>query len=153
MANLLNDLVYVDLGDVRDTSDVFSGVVLSDSKLTKIITESQMIIDDYIWYYGVPYVEWQSFIFPVKEEGVSIIPTDIKLATIQIAEYLYLEWPTTLSQLSKKEVKSEKNLSRSVDYSEQASWSYKQFIDSVQIPKKTLNILNKYKSQFISQTV
>jgi len=153
MVNLLDDLVYVSLQDARDTSDVFTAVVPTDIELTVFITEAQRIIDEYIWYYSKPFVETQTYIFPVDDDWASLIPTDIKIATIQIAEYLYLEWPTTLAQLSKKEVDSEKNLSRSVTYSKWANWSYYQYVDSIQIPKKTLNILNKYRSQFISQVI
>ncbi len=161
MANLLADLVYTTLADARDTSDVFTTTVPIDAELTTLLTEAQWIIDDYIGHYGVPFVEWQNFIFPVCADDpivcgsctTSLIPTDIQIATIQIAEYLYLEWPTTLAQLSKKEVDAEKNISRSVTYNKWASWSYKQYIESLQIPKKTLNILNKYRSQFINQVI
>lgn len=160
MANLLDDLVYVTLQNARDTSSVLAGDPPNDAELTTLLTRAQRIIDEYIGYYWVPFVEWQTFIFPVCWDDAvcwtcttSLIPTDIQIATIQIAEYLYLQWPTTLSQLSKKEVKSEKNISRSVTYSSWASGSYRQYLESIQIPKKTLNILNKYRSQFIPQTV
>ena len=160
MTNLLDDLVYTTLANARDTSDVFTASVPIDAELTTLLTEAQWIIDDYIGYYWTPFVEWQTFIFPVCDDvpvcgtcTSGSVPTDIQIATIQIAEYLYLQWPTTLAQLSKKEVDSESNLSRSVSYNKWASGSYRQYIESIQIPKKTLNILNKYRSQFIWQVV
>ena len=65
MANLLDDLVYVTLQDARDTSDVFTATVPTDAELTTLLTEAQWIIDTYLVYYGVPFVEDQTFIFPV----------------------------------------------------------------------------------------
>ena len=134
MANLFDDLVYVTLQDARDTSPVLSWTPPTDAELTTLLTQAQWIIDYYIGYYGVPFVEWQTFIFPICADdpitcwtcNTSLIPKDIMIATIQIAEYLYLQWPTTLSQLSQKEVKSEKNISRSVTYSSWANWDYRQ---------------------------
>lgn len=148
MANLYNQLVYVSLQDARDTSDVFTATVPSDWDLTTLITKAQWIIDEYIGWYGTKFVETQTFIFPINIDDISTIPTDIKLATIQIAEYLYLSWATTLSQLSPVEVKSESNLWRSVTYENKAT------VETIQIPQKTLAILNKYKwNTFIWQVI
>ena len=159
MTNLLDDLVYVSLADARETSDVFDATTPTDAELTTLLTEAQWIIDEYIGYYGTPFEEDQTFIFPLCEDDVpvcwscttSLIPVDIKIATIQIAEYLYLQGETTLSQLSAQQIQSEKNISRSITYNDNASGSYRQYVESIQIPKKTLNILNKYRSQFIQQ--
>jgi hypothetical protein len=148
MSNLYNELVYVSLQDARDTSDVFWATVPVDADLTTLITKAQWIIDNYIGWYWIPFVDTQTFIFPVNMDDVSTIPTDIKLATIQIAEYLYLSWSTTLSQLSPVQVKSESNLWRSVTFDNQST------IDTIQIPQKTLSILNKYKwNTFIWQVI
>jgi len=148
MSNLYNELVYVSLTDARDTSDVFSATVPTDTDLTTLITKAQRIIDEYIGWYGTKYSDTQTFIFPVDIESVSTMPTDIKLATIQIAEYLYLQWATTLSQLSTASVKKESNLWRSVEFSNSAT------LETIQIPQKTLNILNKYKwNSFIWQVI
>ena len=146
MANLLSNLVYVSLQDARDTSDLFSATVPSDWDLTVLITRAQWIIDNYIWFYGTKYDETQTFIFPVDVEDVSTIPTDIKIATVQIAEYLYLQGTTTLSQLNTTSVKSESNLGRSVTYAETTT-------QTKEIPEKTLNILNKYKATFIWKVI
>lgn len=89
MANLLDDLVYVTIDDVRDSSRILaSNAKPTDSVLTQLITESQWIIDTYIGSYGEKEVETQTFIFPIVDDG---IPNDIKLATVRIAEQLYLQ--------------------------------------------------------------
>lgn len=89
MANLLDDLVYVTIADARDTSRILSNNAKpTDIVLTQLLTESQWVIDTYIGSYGEKEVETQTFIFPIVDDG---IPNDIKLATVRIAEQLYLQ--------------------------------------------------------------
>ena len=89
MANLLDDLVYVTIDDARDTSRILSNNAKpTDTVLTQLLTESQWVIDTYIGSYGEKEVETQTFIFPIVDDG---IPNDIKLATVRIAEQLYLQ--------------------------------------------------------------
>lgn len=89
MANLLDDLVYVTLDDVRETSRILaSNAKPIDTVLTQLITESQWVIETYIGSYGEKEDEAQAFIFPTVDDG---IPNDIKLATVRIAEQLYLQ--------------------------------------------------------------
>jgi 3-hydroxyisobutyrate dehydrogenase-like beta-hydroxyacid dehydrogenase len=45
ITNLLNEVVYVTLAEARDTSDVFTTTVPDDNHLSKIITQTQWIID------------------------------------------------------------------------------------------------------------
>ena len=145
MANLLNELVYITLTDCKETSATLSTV--ADAVLTQIITESQYTIDNYIWSYGEKVVSTQSFIFPTVIDSV---PSDIKLATVWITEQLYLQG-SSLWSIKGEKVIEESNMSRSVKYSDKES--YLSSIKSVNIPKKALNVLDKYKSNFIWQVV
>jgi len=153
MANLLSDLVYVDLDDVKDTSEIIVDGTPSDAVLTKLVTNAQYIIDEYIIAYWEPFSETQDFIFPIEnEDSESEIPTDIKLATIRIVEYLYLKGTENEASLKGKEVNQEKNLGRSVVYSENTGW-YNKSVETIQIPKKALNVLDKYRQTFIWQKI
>lgn len=145
MTNLLNELVYITLSDARDTSEVFTATVPTDAVLTKLITQAQILIDTYIWYYDEPAVEWQSFIFPII--GETTIPSDIKIATVWITEQLY----TLGTSIEKDKVISESNMSRRIDFSDKQS--YTNYMESIWIPKRALNILNKYKNSFIWQVI
>jgi len=148
MVNLLNEIVYVSLLDARDTSNVLPAApTLSDANLTKLITQSQWIIDTYIQSYWEKVVSTQSFIFPIVDDA---IPQDIKLATVWITEQLYLEW-NALSVLKGDKITSESNMSRSIWYSDK--WSYDNYIETIGMPKKVINILSKYKSNFIWQVI
>jgi len=148
MANLLDDLIYVTLEDVRESSRILaSNAKPTDSVLTQLITESQWIIDTYIGSYGTKEVETQTFIFPTEDDW---IPTDIKLATVRIAEQLYLQGDNLWS-LKWDRVVSESNLSRSVSYSDK-EWHISS-VETINIPKKALNVLDKYKSSFIWQVI
>lgn len=145
MTNLLNELVYISLGDARDTSDIFTSTVPSDATLTKLITQAQILIDTYIGYYDEPAVEWQSFIFPITWE--TEIPDDIKIATVWVTEQLY----TLGTSIDKDKITSESNMSRRIDFSDKQS--YNNYMESIWIPKRALNILNKYKNSFIWQVI
>lgn len=69
MANLLDDLIYVTLEDVRESSRILANNAKpTDSVLTQLITESQWIIDTYIGSYGTKEVETQTFIFPTEDD-------------------------------------------------------------------------------------
>lgn len=148
MANLLDDLVYVTLDDVRETSRILaSNAKPTDTVLTQLITESQWVIETYIGSYGEKEDEAQAFIFPTVDDG---IPNDIKLATVRIAEQLYLQGDNLWS-LKGDRVVSESNLSRSVSYSDK-EWHISS-VETINIPKKALNVLDKYKSSFIWQVI
>jgi len=148
MTNLLDELVYVSLEDARDTSSVLpDNPTLTDTNLTKLITQAQWIIDTYIQSFWEKVVSTQSFIFPTIDDA---IPQDIQLATVWVTEQLYLEG-TTLSVLKGEKITSESNMSRSIWYSDKGS--YQEYIDTIGVPKKVINILNKYKSSFIWQVI
>lgn len=144
MTNLLNDVVYVSLADARDTSEVFTATVPSDTRLTQLITEAQYIVDWYIGSYGTALVEWQHFIFPTVNDN---IPLDIKLATVQISEYVYAKGQL----LNEEKIVSESNQSRSVSFSDK-EW-YQSYIKTIGIPKKVLKLLDKYRNDFIWQVI
>jgi hypothetical protein len=144
MANLLGTLVYTTLQDARDTSEVFTATVPADAQLTSLIWEAQWIIDGYIQSYGTPAVDGQTFIFPTL---IDWIPTDIKLATIWISEYLYARGQS----INNDKVSSEGNLSRNVSFSDK-QW-HNDYVKTVAIPKKVINVLDKYKNDFIWQIV
>jgi hypothetical protein len=48
MANLFDDIVYVSIQDVKDTSNLEEIQNKSNKELTRYITEAQYIIDNYI---------------------------------------------------------------------------------------------------------
>lgn len=146
ITNLLNEVVYVTLAEARDTSDVFTTTVPDDNHLSKIITQTQWIIDWYLGSYGTKDVETQTFIFPITDW---VIPVDIKLATIRISEYVYAYW-TQFNDMNNK-VTSESNMSRSVAFSDKESVS--SYIKTLWIPKRVLNILDRYRNDFIWQVL
>lgn len=146
MANLLDELVYIELDDARDTSTILAGIT-DDDELTSLITEAQWIIDTYIGSYWEREVETQTFIFPTVDDW---IPQEIKLATVRISEQIFLSGKT-LSSLRGDKITSESNLSRSVGFSDKESFS--SYVKSIGIPKKALNILDKYKNDFIWQVI
>lgn len=153
MTNLLNDLVYVTLQDARDTSNILDSNPPTDADLTKLLTESQWVIDCYIQSYWTRFVSTQTFLFPVIDtDESSLIPTDIKLATIQIAEYLYTSWSKNPSAIKWDKVAWEANLTRTVSYSTKTGWHIND-VQTVVIPLKTLNILDKYRLMFIWQVI
>lgn len=144
MTNLLNELVYVSLADARDTSEVFTTTVPTDVVLTKLLTEAQWIIDTYIQSYWTKEVETQTFIFPTEDDW---IPYEIQLATIWIAELLYSKWQS----LNTDKVVSESNLWRSISFSDKQGFD--DYVKTIWIPPKVLNILDKYRNDFIWQVV
>lgn len=148
MGNLLDDLVYITLADARDTSTILSNASSpTDNKLTSLITQAQYIIDTYITSYGEKDVVSQSFIFPTIEDW---IPADIQLATVRITEQLFLQGENLWVLKGEKAI-SESNMSRSVNYSDKES--YMSSVETINIPKKALNILDKYRNNFIWQVV
>ena len=151
MTNLLDDPIYVTWQDVLDTTTIAGLIALLTWTPTAAdgwITQAQRIIDNYIGRYGTPFDEDQTFVFPVEDDdGASLIPIDIQLATIQIVEMLYLQGDTTLSSLSTQKVKSEKNIWRSVTYEDSAT------TETIQVPQKTQNILNNYKGNLFTWQV
>ena len=151
MTNLLNDPVYIDWQDVLDTTTITSLITELTSDINYadwMITQAQRIIDNYIGWFPTPFDEDQTYIFPIDKDWLAEIPTDIKLATVYIVEYLYLNGWTSASTTTTN-VKSEKNLWRTVTYKD-SSWA----VETDSIPIKALNILNKYKGNlFVGQVI
>jgi hypothetical protein len=148
MANLLWDLVYISLADARESSSVLCNWEKpNDKQLTQIITEAQYLIDTFIWSYWEKQDPDQMYIFPTVWDG---IPNDIKVATVRTSEQLYL-MGKSLWSIRWDRITSESNMSRTVVYSDKESFN--SYVESVWIPKKVLNILNKYKNNFIWQVL
>jgi len=152
MTNLLDSPVYTSWQDVLDTTTITGLITELTADINYadwLITQAQRIIDDYIWRYGVPFVDWQQFVFPIDVDWVSIIPEDIQLTTIYIVEYLYQNGWTSGGSWSASNIKSEKNLWRSITYKD-GSWS----TISNNIPLKALSLLDKYKGNlFVWQVI
>jgi len=90
MANLFTwTAVYVSIQDVKDSTNKAWIIALTDVEIQELIYKAQYRIDNYIWSYWTPYVDWQEFIFPVMKDDVSYIPTDIKQATIFVIEQIF----------------------------------------------------------------
>ena len=146
MANLLGELVYLTLADARATSSILAP--LFDAELTSLITEAQRAIDTYIGYYRTKAADDQTFIFPTEDDDE--VPQDIMIATVRVTEQLYLEGKT-LASLKGEKIVGERNLSRAVTYSDKQS--YHNYVATVQLPKKVVNILRKYKNNFMTQVL
>lgn len=145
MTNLLSTITYATIVDARETSAILRPI--GQSELTTFLAEAELVVDNYIGFYWVKADEAQLRIFPVEDEE---IPDDIKIATIWIAEQISLEW-SWLGTLRWDKIVSEGNMSRSVSFSDKQT--HKEFVDTVQIPKKALRILDRYKTSFISQVI
>ena len=141
MANLFDDIVYVSIQDVKDTSNLEEIQNKSNKELTRYITEAQYIIDNYIWRYETKLDENQTFIFPIEDSGW-IIPTEISLATIYIVEDLVLTWEPV--NIDWKIVK-ESTWDHSVEYNISNT--------NTNIPDKAKTILNKYREIFFKQVI
>ena len=146
MTNLLDELVYVDLTDARETSTILAWIT-DDDELTSLITESQWLIDTYIGSFWEKEVDDQTFIFPTVDDW---IPEEISIATVRITEQLYLQGKSIWA-ISWTKIISESNLSRSVNFSDKESFSG--YVKTIWIPKKALNILDKYRNDFIWQVI
>lgn len=139
MANLLASPVYISNQDVIDSSSV-SGIGADTSLIDKLIVQSQYIIDDYIRSYGEPYVDGQAFVFPVEDsQGNSLIPDDIKVATLYIVEYLYQRQDIYQNSIDTR-VSSESVLSHSVSYDTKGL-----DVEDILLPDTAKTILNRYR--------
>lgn len=145
MANLLSTIYYVTIADARETSAILRPI--GQNELTSLLAEAEIVVDNYIGFYWVKADEDQVRIFPVEDEE---IPDDIKIATLWIAEQIFLEW-SGLGVLRWDKIVSEGNMSRSVSFSNKET--HKEFVDTIQIPKKALRLLDRYKTSFISQII
>jgi len=143
MVALLNDPVYISIANAKTNSVVLNW--FSDAIVWTAITEAQFTIDTYIGFYGTKKVDTQRFIFPTVENNNST-PDEIQVATVRIAEQLVLQG-MNLNSISGKKITSEWNLSRNVSFSDKES--FQKSVETVNIPKKALNILDKYRNNFI----
>lgn len=144
---LLNNPVYISVSDAKTNSSILNW--LSNADVWKAITEAQVIIDTYIGFYWTKSVDTQRFIFPTVEDN-NAVPEEIQIATVWISEQLVLQGDSLLS-ISWKKITSEWNLSRNVSFSDKES--FQKSVETVNIPKKALNILDKYRNVFTSQVI
>ncbi len=142
MANLLSNIVYVSLEDLRDTTSIVGLKNLTDDLLWKTITTAQYIIDDYLWYYGCKFVATQDFIFPIDVDWVETLPTDIQIATVLVCEQIYLKWYDRYEW--SYEIKEEKSWPDSVVF-----WMKR----SDFISNKAKSIIIKYKNSFFKEVI
>lgn len=147
MVALLNDPVYISVSDAKTNSSILNAQ--TDTQVWLAITEAQITIDNYILNYWTKTVDTQRFIFPTVEDS-DTVPEEIQVATVRIAEQLVLQG-NGLQSLSGQKIVSEWNLSRSVSFSDKES--FQKSVETVNIPKKALNILDKYRNNFIWQVI
>ena len=138
MANLLSNPVYVTKTDIKDTTNISE--LKWDNNIDRYITEAQYIIDSYILTFWSKFDIEQKEIFPIKDyDWTSVIPDDIKLATIYIVEDIFLSWIPTVA--SWNDIVSEKVGDHSVSYSKDTK-------SELYIPEKAKNILDQYRTIF-----
>ena len=144
MTNLLATTpVYVTAQDVKDTTNVTDLKTELDADINRRINEAQQIVDDYIIHFWEKYDEDQANIFPIKDDNwSSLIPNDIKVATIYVVESVYLTWAPTTGASSWWDIKSEKVWDHTITYTEWTSWSVEL------MSEKAKQILDNYKQVF-----
>ncbi len=115
---------YITAQDVKDSTNVTDLASETSTNIIRWINEAQAIVDEYVWY-----------IFK------DIVPLDVKKAMIYVVESRYLKGPPLAVWEGAGKIKSEKNLDRSVTYTEGLSR------DSIlDIPEEAEQLLKPYKS-------
>jgi len=149
MANLFTwTAVYVSIQDVKDSTNKAWIIALTDVEIQELIYKAQYRIDNYIWNYWTPYVDWQEFIFPVMKDDVSYIPTDIKQATIFVIEQIFENGDTIQVVNPWWQIISQKLWDRSISFD---VWTISININwnaLLWISKEAEMILKKYKKVF-----
>lgn len=110
MANIFaKDPVYISLQDVKDSTSKPSLAALVDSDpddVKELIYKAQLAIDAYI----NPYPKYSAYgdtrLFPISVDNESVMPDDIKIATLYMVEQLYVNGDTITGET--RTVKSEK---------------------------------------------
>lgn len=94
MTNLFNTPVYTTGQDVNDTTDIaaLQALFASDpGAVDALITKAQYAIDAYLQCIeGDPFVEGQPFLYPIDDDGSSLIPDEIAIATVMVVENIFL---------------------------------------------------------------
>ena len=145
MANLLSNPIYVTSADVKETTNIVWLTSESIGNIEKYITEAQMIIDSYILVYWSKFNTTQTEIFPICDsDWNSLMPNDIKIATVYIVEDIYLSWIPNVA--SWEEIVEEKTGDH--------SWKFSENNKAIKfIPEKAKNILDRYKTIFFKHTL
>ena len=152
MANLfLREPTYISVQDYRDsTAKDVSWLVDDDIKV--LIAKAEDLIDDYIHINIYPkFDSEQDLLFPIDDDGVSVIPQDIKQATVYSCDQLFVNGDLISGATSSVwgwAVIEEKTWDRTVKYSEWSSettWDTNKFL---WLPVEAVNILDRYKKLF-----
>jgi len=124
MANIfIQDPIYITIEELSDgtTNSLIAWASNDDKK--KLITESQDIIDQYIWSYPTKVDVDQTYIFPTINDW---IPLNIKKATIllceNLADWWFLSWKAYDKSSSNWNIVVEKYWPHSVTFDNQTSW-------------------------------
>jgi len=92
MTNIFTqDPIYITVASVRDSTQKPAIISLSDDAIKKLIYQAQLEVDNYI---ETPkfaqYDEEQDWLFPIfDKDEASIIPNDVKVATLYTIEQIY----------------------------------------------------------------
>lgn len=150
MANIfLREPVYITVDQIKDTTSKAWLIALTDDEIKVLISRSEDLIDNYIVSYWVPFDESQTLIFPVNENWVSTLPSDITTATFYTVEQLFENWDTITGSTSSWSwaISSEKTWDRTVSYDVGTSTT-NNVLKSLWLPPEVISILNNYKKQF-----
>lgn len=135
--------VYLTVADVRDSTGKVGLQSVSDDGIKELIYKAQVEVDNFIGNYGTKFDSSQSLIFPIDDNGVSTLPTDIKIATLQIVEQLYENGDSIVPQSASGIVKSESSGDHSITYDRTGI-----DMDKV-IPASAETILSNYRQIFL----
>jgi len=156
MANLFNRTpVYTSATDVKDTTSKTALASEDDATVVLLICQAEDLIDTYIRSYGEPADEDQDLIFPVlDDDGNSLLPRDITLATFYTVEQLYESGDTITGATSTGSgaISSEKVGDHTVSYDVGTSTTNSN-LKLLGIPPQAEALLKKYKQTFYKATI
>ncbi len=143
------EIVYITVQDVKDSTSKAEIAALTDAEIQELIYKAEVDIDEYIWPFAAPYVDWQPFVFPI-EDSEWIVPNDINIACLYTLEYIYVLWDTITSWWTSWWAVIEESIwDHKVKYSEWVTASS----SGLKIPKEAKSLLSKYRQTFCKSIV
>lgn len=146
MASLyLQSPTYITVDELKDTTNNVDIKGLSTDDANILIYQSQLMIDSYLkktW--ELKYESSQDFLFPIKLDWLSLIPNNVKIATVLVCEFIFTNW-LDIGRIN-QDIQSERTWPRSVtlfDIDRSLVW--------LSIPKFAMQLLSKYKNVFYRQ--
>lgn len=151
MANIFDqEPIYITRDELKDSTTILAIAALDDEELNSLIYNAQIAVDAYIVCYGTPFVDTQTFIFPVMDsDGNSLLPVEITQATFYVCEQIYVNGLTpTASGWNSWIIKSERSGDRDITYSETESNNSGGVSSTDEIPRQAIMLLQNYAKRF-----